>query len=143
MTIIFLNHEIITGQIHNNGTSIQSYNYQLLDSENQIIFSDSLIIAGQSTGHINMNLNQLDIDTSSDYHIKIIPLSDINQYQEINFKFDQILGDLNSDSIVNVMDAIILVNLILNFEYQSNADYNNDGLLNILDIISIINSIID
>ena len=59
-----------------------------------------------------MNLNQLDIDTSSDYHIKIIPLSDINQYQEINFKFDQILGDLNSDSIVNVMDAIILVNLI-------------------------------
>ena len=137
------NHEIITGQVYNNGTSIQSYNYQLLDSENQIIFNDSLIIDGQSTGHININLNQLDVDTSSDYHIKIIPLSDINQYQEINFKFNQILGDLNSDSIVNVMDAIILVNLILNFEYQSNADYNNDGLLNVLDIISIINSIID
>lgn len=137
------NHEIITGQVYNNGTSIQSYNYQLLDSENQIIFNDSLIIDGQSTGYININLNQLDVDTSSDYHIKIIPLSDINQYQEINFKFNQILGDLNSDSIVNVMDAIILVNLILNFEYQSNADYNNDGLLNVLDIISIINSIID
>ena len=137
------NHEIITGQVYNNGTSIQSYNYQLLDSENQIIFNDSLIIDGQSTGYININLNQLDVDTSSDYHIKIIPLSDINQYQEINFKFNQILGDLNSDSIVNVIDAIILVNLILNFEYQSNADYNNDGLLNVLDIISIINSIID
>ena len=137
------NHGIITGQVYNNGTSIQSYNYQLLDSENQIIFNDSLIIDGQSTGHININLNQLNVDTSSDYHIKIIPLSDINQYQEINFKFNQILGDLNSDSIVNVMDAIILVNLILNFEYQSNADYNNDGLLNVLDIISIINSIID
>ena len=90
-----------------------------------------------------MNFNQLDIDTSSDYHIKIIPLSDINQYQEINFKFNQILGDLNNDSIVNVIDAIILVNLILNFEYQSNADYNNDGLLNVQDIILIINTIID
>ena len=137
------NHGNITGQVYNNGTSIQSYNYQLLDSENQIIFSDSLIIDSQSTGYINMNLNQLDINSSTDYHIKIIPLSDINLYQEINFTFDQILGDLNSDSIVNVMDAIILVNLILNFEYQSNADYNNDGLLNVLDIISIINSIID
>ena len=90
-----------------------------------------------------MNFNQLDIDTSSDYHIKIIPLSDISQYQEISFKFNEILGDLNSDSIVNVIDAIILVNLILNFEYQSNADYNNDGLLNVQDIILIINTIID
>tara|TARA_B100000029_G_C17529352_1_gene942781 strand:- start:13 stop:906 length:894 start_codon:yes stop_codon:yes gene_type:complete len=49
-----------------------------------------------------------------------------------------LLGDLNSDSNVNVLDAIEAVNLVLYGEYNEIADMNFDGVVNILDIIEII-----
>ena len=52
-------------------------------------------------------------------------------------------GDINSDNIVNVQDAILVVNLVLDNEYNYQADLNNDALVNILDVISIINIIIN
>ena len=51
-------------------------------------------------------------------------------------QFDVILGDLNQDGILNVIDIIVLVNIILDFEEtQSNVDLNDDGDINILDVI--------
>jgi len=44
-------------------------------------------------------------------------------------------GDLNGDGTIDVLDVIILVNLILFGEYNSNADLNEDGVVNILDIV--------
>ena len=47
-----------------------------------------------------------------------------------------LLGDLNQDGILNVIDIIVLVNIILDLEEtQSNADLNDDGDINILDVI--------
>ena len=56
----------------------------------------------------------------------------------------EILGDLNNDSIVNVLDAIIIVNNILdNNAYNICNDINYDNFVNILDIITIINIILN
>ena len=44
-------------------------------------------------------------------------------------------GNINGDGTINVIDIIILVNLILFGEYNSNADINEDGIVNILDIV--------
>ena len=44
-------------------------------------------------------------------------------------------GDLNGDGTIDVLDIIMLVNLILFGEYNSNADLNEDGVINILDIV--------
>ena len=56
---------------------------------------------------------------------------------------DNLLGDINNDGIINVVDIVSIVNIILdNSEYSSNADYNNDGIVNIIDIIAIVNIII-
>ena len=57
-----------------------------------------------------------------------------------------LLGDLNSDDAVNILDIIALANLILgsdptNEELQL-ADLNGDGVLNILDIIFLVNIIL-
>lgn len=54
-----------------------------------------------------------------------------------------LLGDLNNDQIINILDIVIIVNNILQSIYDGNGDMNSDGILNIQDIIIINNIIID
>jgi hypothetical protein len=57
------------------------------------------------------------------------------------------LGDLNQDSIVNILDIVQIVNIILGdtpTQYQLEAgDLNADGIVNVLDIVNIVNMILD
>ena len=48
------------------------------------------------------------------------------------------LGDMNDDGFVDILDAIEVVNLVLNGDYNELVDMNYDGTINILDIIDII-----
>ncbi len=53
------------------------------------------------------------------------------------------LGDLNQDEVLNILDIIIMVNIILELENdQLLADMNEDGIVNILDVITLINAIL-
>ena len=58
-----------------------------------------------------------------------------------------LMGDINFDGILNVLDAVLLVNAVLDpgllndAEFQA-ADFNTDGLLNVLDVVSLINIIL-
>ena len=54
-----------------------------------------------------------------------------------------IVGDLNGDNIVNVIDIVQLVTTILNNEYLSLGDFNNDLIVNVLDILILVNIILD
>tara|TARA_Y100000588_G_C14277450_1_gene935075 strand:- start:2556 stop:5855 length:3300 start_codon:yes stop_codon:yes gene_type:complete len=57
---------------------------------------------------------------------------------------ENVLGDLNGDSIVNILDVIIMVNMILGVEPESSlADLNSDGILNVLDVVQQINLILN
>ncbi|MBC8312416.1 MAG: hypothetical protein H8E72_08915 [Candidatus Marinimicrobia bacterium] len=51
-------------------------------------------------------------------------------------------GDINDDSLVNVQDIILIVNLILSYEYDNSADLNFDGIVNVQDIVLIVNIIL-
>ena len=57
-----------------------------------------------------------------------------------------LIGDLNFDGIVNVIDIVTMVNGILGGgftnEQQSVADFNNDGIINVIDIVSLVNLIL-
>ena len=56
---------------------------------------------------------------------------------------EELVGDVNGDLIVDILDVITEVNIVLgNVEVNSAADINSDGMVNILDIISIINIIL-
>ena len=49
---------------------------------------------------------------------------------------DYLLGDINSDSMINVVDIIELVNIILSFSEPVNtSDVNQDNYLNIIDVV--------
>ena len=52
-------------------------------------------------------------------------------------------GDLNNDEILNVLDIVLLVNIIIgeNQETES-ADINQDGLINVQDIVLLVNMVI-
>ena len=59
------------------------------------------------------------------------------------FDSTQILGDVNSDEVVNVLDIILTVNIILGSNDPINAaDVNSDGIVNILDVVSLVNLIL-
>ena len=46
-----------------------------------------------------------------------------------------LLGDVNGDGYINVVDIILVVNYILDDLYNTEGDVNEDGTLNILDIV--------
>ena len=59
-----------------------------------------------------------------------------------------ILGDMNCDTVININDVVLLIEIILEEEYpqifqEISGDLNSDNILDILDIISIINNILE
>ena len=54
-----------------------------------------------------------------------------------------VLGDMNEDMVLNVLDVVILANMALgNTDVDLNGDMNNDGGINILDIVLLVNIIL-
>jgi len=53
-----------------------------------------------------------------------------------------LLGDINSDSSINVLDIIEMVNLILEGDYNQVVDMNYDNRVNVLDIILVVDMIL-
>ena len=56
------------------------------------------------------------------------------------------LGDLNFDGVLNVIDVVSLVNGILGNNLSPDqslaGDMNNDGTINVIDIVSLVNLIL-
>ena len=52
-----------------------------------------------------------------------------------------ILGDINNDLILDILDIISTISLILDGDYNECSDLNSDGQLNILDIVTLVNLI--
>ena len=52
-------------------------------------------------------------------------------------------GDINADSIINILDIILLVNIVLSIDEPDYCgDINSDGMYNILDIVLMANIIL-
>ena len=62
---------------------------------------------------------------------------------EENYQEESLLGDINDDTLINIQDIILLINLILNGQEDSSADMNEDGIVNILDVVLIVNIILN
>ena len=56
---------------------------------------------------------------------------------------DSLVGDINDDGILNVLDIVLIVNMVLDDGYDEIADMNGDGIINILDIVTLINTILN
>ena len=63
---------------------------------------------------------------------------------KLEFLSENILGDLNGDLEVNVLDVVVLINMILGTEPENYfiGDLNLDNEINVQDIILVVNIII-
>tara|TARA_Y100001970_G_C14233347_1_gene860174 strand:+ start:407 stop:1405 length:999 start_codon:yes stop_codon:yes gene_type:complete len=66
-----------------------------------------------------------------------------SQYELTDFIYNGLPGDLNQDENVNIQDIILMVNLILNDDYDVLGDLNEDDIINILDIVQLVGIILD
>ena len=57
---------------------------------------------------------------------------------------ESLLGDINNDGNIDVLDVVILVDYILNGDTSEldGSDINNDGEVNVLDIVALVNIIL-
>ena len=63
-----------------------------------------------------------------------------NSYcEEIEYQ----LGDINQDSMINIQDVIMVINLILHGEFNFTAVLNLDFTVNVLDVIQMVNIILN
>ena len=58
------------------------------------------------------------------------------------------IGDVNNDSLINVLDIVAIINFILDINQPDDcssfvSDLNNDQLINVLDIIQLVNIILE
>ena len=58
-------------------------------------------------------------------------------------EIDYLIGDINSDSIINILDVIETINIILNNNYDVMVDMDNNQQVNVLDVIQLINIILN
>ena len=55
-----------------------------------------------------------------------------------------LLGDVNFDSMLDILDLVLIVSFILDDNVSNiDADFNNDGNINLLDIVYLVNLIIN
>ena len=78
-----------------------------------------------------------------DYPSSMALIARAERYTYDQFDNASLSGDLNGDSIINVLDIIVCINIILGTsESLDSADLNQDGIINILDIIALVNIVL-
>ena len=125
------------------------YNYSIedLNESNSNIFEN---IEGQYLIMPNDSLDLsfiADFEVSSQADIKLIVWPSEHEYSMEEYLFNVVLdniliGDINNDQLINVIDVVLLVNYVLNNNYSIESDLNNDSSLNVLDIVILVSLIV-
>ena len=80
------------------------------------------------------------------FEVSLIVTDEFGQDSEPHIELINLLiGDLNNDLAIDIIDVVIIVNLILDNQINDNfdADLNMDGSLTVLDIVILINAILN
>ena len=72
--------------------------------------------------------------------INILPRVEISQNYFIN---NSLIGDINEDNNIDVLDIVLTVNIVFNNNYNIAADLNQDNQVNIQDIVLLVNVILN
>ena len=100
---------------------------QFNGSHKQIVILD---FDQNEIGRITLNAG---LNTSAKNYITNIVMENYQQ---------TILGDINTDEVVNIQDIILMMNMILNQNAEDTADLNGDNNIDILDVILLVNIIL-
>ena len=121
--------------------------------KNIVLFDKSISL--EEINSIRNNKNSLIIATDfesftilKENKIEQVPYDEFLTTDELCFYFVEsqefILGDVNGDLMLNVVDVVMLVDIILNNNSNNlSVDINQDCLINVTDIILLIDMILN
>jgi hypothetical protein len=136
------------------GGTAENYNFTLSSSEDGTILGFTLTgtnIPAGSGDLLIATFENNNIDQTFDLCLSDPVFSDTNangvsvtlgDCVEMDFS-SSILGDINDDGVINVLDVVVLVNIVLGIEDEIPAgDLNSDGVINVLDVVILVNMIL-
>ena len=141
---IIYNNGYINGKIYNSGWGIEGFEYRLLNEFGQEVLSGNISVDSEVVDY-QIDLSELNIIENMYYTLSINPLNNIFNSKDLIFYLQEfLLGDINNDLEVDIIDIIDLNDLILtnNYFLWSN-DLNGDLNVDILDIIKLLNILLD
>jgi len=94
--------------------------------------SHSIIFTPSSSGSI---LNTMTIYSNDEF-------DPVQVFQMSGTGF-AILGDINSDGTLNILDIVALIGYVFNDNENSDADLNGDGTVNIVDVVMLVNLVLN
>jgi len=104
---------------------------------------ETIFVSGRADGHLHI------IDTATGELQNSIPLSTNPSMVMAGGvatvkNLTPLLGDVNNDAVLDILDIVLIVNYILNAEviFTQIADMNGDGIIDILDIVNLVNIIL-
>jgi len=83
--------------------------------------------------------------SSTNINFSIWPVHHDYALKELSYNIttnDTLLGDVNQDGLVNVIDVVMLVNIILSDQWNESADISSDGTINVIDVVMLVNIIL-
>ena len=138
-------------QVTYDDTYIQSQfslNYRVSDDADWLSLAGNLsgdLVHGESTD-INITSEASDLivgEYSGEIKISSNSQSAVTIPVSLLVLDNGLLGDVNYDGTLDILDMVALANLILGQEYLSSGDMNQDGQLDILDIVSLVDIILN
>tara|TARA_Y100001970_G_scaffold37263_1_gene45982 strand:+ start:842 stop:2320 length:1479 start_codon:yes stop_codon:yes gene_type:complete len=121
--------------IYSDQSEYLSFSHLIINNDNSV--QQTLIEPENNIYHFEPNEDAINVLIANSNFL------DIDNF-DLQFEIsNNLIGDLNSDLVINVIDAVILVELILNSNYEFYADINMDNFLDILDLVQLINLILE
>tara|TARA_Y100000590_G_C15695107_1_gene1004840 strand:+ start:298 stop:2199 length:1902 start_codon:yes stop_codon:yes gene_type:complete len=147
---IEIENNTLTLTLYNKSGYTQVYKYLLSDLLDGGIgmfdYDEGQIELGPNDSYeLSFDVSNLEIDYSM-INFSVWPIYHDYALKELFFDVQndsQILGDLNVDGLVNILDVVMLVNVILQGESNLFADINFDGEINVIDIVQLVSIILE
>ena len=126
----------VNGILYNENSPIANASIKsLLNNKMYTTDENGFFDFGHSAGLHNFLIND-----SSTLEINILPREEISQNYFIN---NSVIGDINEDNNIDVLDIVLTVNIVFNNDYNFSADLNQDNYVNIQDIVLLVNLILN
>ena len=120
------------------GLDVQVYGSQIIDEVMNNLGNYSALHTYVGGGHVPFSSN--DMDFEFEFTSQFL-------YPIVCAEPPYVIGDINNDSTIDILDVILLVNFVIGSNEPSDgeffaSDLNEDGTLNVLDVITLVNNIL-
>ena len=91
-----------------------------------------------STDAIESETYTVSVTPIETYNCEMDSVETATVFAEVSVEDNTVVGDIDGDGLVTVLDALMLIRTIVNDETVNNGDINGDGKVGLLDVIRIL-----